>query len=370
MKGSKESFINLVLLLTLLVVIFSCAQKKKPVAVSLPEDTIPVFILNAKKTDKSFELPSELIPYFNADIFAKVEGFVKEMRVDIGDKVRKGEILAVIDAPEVITKYAEYEVSLNTAKARYETSEDRWKRLYETSKTPGAVAPFDLDNARNQLKQDSSSYYAAKKLAQTYKALKDYLIIHAPFDGVVTTREVDPGDLVNSNTLMLTVQFNTILRLRVAVPEIYIATNSINDTIRFRIASYPGRIFKGILARKSASVDPKTRTEQWEFDVDNSNLKIEAGSFAYALMDIKRADSSLTVPFSAVVTNQEQRFVIKIENGKAERIPVKEGISNDSGVEIYGNLTNGDTLVYKAKDEIRSGYRAIWKVQNTTTSNL
>jgi membrane fusion protein, multidrug efflux system len=199
-------------------------------------DTVPVFILGSDTLKKTVELPGELIPYEQADLYAKVQGFVRAMKVDIGDHVKKGQTLAIIEAPEVNTRFSEAEAALQAAKAKWTSSRDHFERLYRASRaqTPGIVAPVDLERSRNEMLADSAFYEASRKQAQAYKEVSGYLYISAPFDGVITARKADPGALVGTQAMLLTIQHNQTLRLRVAVPEIYVAAASVSRNIDFR----------------------------------------------------------------------------------------------------------------------------------------
>jgi membrane fusion protein, multidrug efflux system len=327
-------------------------------------DTIPVFLLAQKKVEKKIELPAELLPYEQTELFAKVQGYVKDVKVDIGDYVRKGQTLAIIEAPEVNTKYEEFQTSLLAAKAKYNASLDNYQRLYKASQanTPGIVAPVDLEHNKQQMLADSASYYSAEKLAQSYKELSGYLILRAPFDGVITSRKTDPGNLAGINTSIVTVQNNKILRLRVAVPENYIASHATSDTIQFKMDAFPEKLFAAKLTRKTETIDPTTRTELWEYDYNNSSKQLKAGAFAYVQFSIMRETKSFVIPSSSIATTQEKKFVIRVKNNKAEWVDVRQGITMDIGVEIFGNLNNNDTLLLRATDERKPGSQAFWKL--------
>jgi membrane fusion protein (multidrug efflux system) len=328
------------------------------------KDTVPAFLLAQKKIKKKVELPAELLPYEQAELSAKVQGYIREMKVDIGDHVRKGQTLAVVEAPEVNTKYAEFQASLLSANAKYAASADEYRRLLNASRanTAGIVAPVDLERSRQQMLADSASLKAAEKLAQSYKEVSNYLFLQAPFEGVVTARKADPGDLVGTNNMIVSVQDNRILRLRVAVPEAFISSNAAADTIRFKSDAYPERVFMARLTRKTETIDPVTRTELWEYDYNNRNRELKAGAFAYVQLNIERPFPSFVVPFSAIATTQEKKFVIRSRAGKAEWVDVRSGITMDDGQEIFGDLSPGDTLVLRASDERKPGSTAYWKV--------
>lgn len=328
-------------------------------------DTIPVFILKADTLKKTVELPAELAPYQRTDLYAKVQGFVRSMKVDIGARVKTGQTLAIIEAPEVNTRLEEAQASLESIKSRWAGSKDNYQRLYRASQaqTPGIVAPVDLERAKDQMLTDSSAYEAARKQTQASREVSGYLYIVAPFSGVITARKADAGALVGTTVPLLTLQDDRKLRLRVAVPESYTAAANFSQPIHFRVDAYPNRAFDAVPARKSENIDPDTRTELWEFEAQNDKQELKAGAFVYARLKLERSGSSLIVPPSAVSTTQEKKFVIRVKDNKAEWVDVGQGISTDKGLEIFGKLQPGDTLLVKATDERKPGSTAYWKVQ-------
>jgi membrane fusion protein (multidrug efflux system) len=328
-------------------------------------DTAQAFLLKTDTLKKTVELPGELIPYLQTDLYAKVQGYVQAMKVDIGDRVHKGQTLAVIEAPEVNTQVTQSLAALEAAKARLTTSTDNYNRLYQASQSPspGIVAPVDLENSHNQMLADSASYEAMRQQSMAYKQVSGYLYISAPFDGVITARKADPGALVNANAMLLTVQDNNTLRLRVAVPEIYVSAAAGNKTLQFSVDAYPEERFTGILTRKTETIDPGTRTELWEFDVDNRPHLLTAGTFVYAKIALGRSAPSFVLPVSAIATTLERKFVIRIKNGKVEYVDVRQGMTTDAGIEVFGDLKSGDTLVTKATDERKPGTTAYWKMK-------
>jgi len=353
---------------TALLFLSSCGNtgKTDPATAAAPAtDTAQTFLLKPDTLKKVVELPGELIPYLQTDLFAKVQGYVQAMRVDIGDRVHKGQTLAVIDAPEVNTQFTQSMAAQQAAKAKLTTSTDNFNRLYRASQSPspGIVAPVDLDNSRNQMLADSASYEALRQQSKAYKEISGYLYIAAPFDGVITARKADPGALVNANAMLLTVQDNNTLRLRVAVPEIYISAAAGNKILQFSVDAYPEQRFTGTLTRKTETIDPGTRTELWEFGVENSKHLLTAGTFVYAKIKLGRSSTSFVLAPSAIATTLERKFVIRVKNGKAEYVDIRQGMTTDAGIEVFGDLKTGDTLVTKATDERKPGTQAYWKVQ-------
>lgn len=320
-------------------------------------DTVAAFILKKDTIKKAISFPGELIPLERAEIFAKVQGYIKNLSVDIGDKVRGGQIIAVLDAPEVISNYAQANSDVQTARSKYAGTLDTYTRLRDASKTPGAIAPGDLERARSQMQADSAAYEAQKYKLDAYQQIKDYLTVRAPFSGVITQRNVDPGTLVGASNArpMLVIENNDTLRLRLPIPETYTSAIPVNSTISFSVDAYPGMPFEARLSRKSDALNLNNRTEIWEFLYANKDKKLKSGMFANASVNFSRSAPAFVVPASAVVTNLEKRFVIRLNAGKAVLVDTRNGIAFDNKMEIFGNLAEGDTLITRGTDEIKPG---------------
>ncbi len=357
---------NLPILALSLTLVAACGHSgSTPTTTAAPtQDTAAVFLLKTDTVKKSVDLPGELQPYLQTDLFAKVQGYVRDMKVDIGDRVRKGQTLAIIEAPEINTQVTQSQAALASAKAKYTASADKYQRLYQASQStsPGIVAPVDLVTAHDQMEADSAAYEAVSQQSKAYKEVSGYLYLTAPFDGVIIARKADPGALVSANSMLLTVQDNTVLRLRVAVPETYVAAATGRRDLSFAVDAYPEQRFTGTLTRKTESIDPVTRTELWEYDVDNRPHLLKAGAFVYARLNLERNAPSFILPPGAIATTLERKFVIRVHDGKAQWVDVRQGMTTDSGIEVFGDLHTGDTLLSKATDERKPGTRAYWKL--------
>lgn len=330
------------------------------------QDTAQVFLLKTDSVKKSIDLTGELQPHLQTDLYAKVQGYVREMKVDIGDHVHRGQTLAIIEAPEVNTQVSQSEAALAAASAKYKASADKYQRLYRASlsTSPGIVAPVDLVTAHDQMEADSAAYEALGQQSKAYKEVSGYLYLSAPFDGVIIARKADPGALVNAGSMVLTVQDNNTLRLRVSVPEIYVDAATGRKDLSFSVDANPEERFTGILTRKTESIDPVTRTELWEYDVDNRRHSLKAGAFVCARLQLKRSGTSFLLPPSAIVTTLERKFVIRVHEGKTQWVDVRQGMTTDNGIEAFGNLHPGDTLLTKATDERKPGSTAYWKLNH------
>lgn len=342
-----------------------CKQTSKPESKQLAIDSIPAFVLQKAQVSKQITFPAEIIPFERAEIRPKVSGYINAVKVDIGDKVQKGQVLIILDAPEALSNYAQANSDVQAAHAKYLGSLDVYKRILNASKVAGTVAESELEQAWTRMQSDSSSYEANKSKLNTYGQLKDYLIIRSPYSGVVTQRNVDVGTLVGGNDQkpLLIIENNRTLRVRVSVPEAY--TTAIPDTsvISFTVDAQPEVSYKATLSRKSDALDLANRTERWEYLYHNDQGDLKSGMFANVTMKLGRKDQSLLVPSSAVATNLEKRFVIRLKSGKTEWVDVRNGIAIEAKTEIFGKLMEGDTLLTRATDEIKPDKQFVPKIQ-------
>jgi membrane fusion protein (multidrug efflux system) len=352
--------INTYLFIVLFFLLSACGgnQAEKAVKQGQPEQpAVKLLTLKLEPVSNKLNLTGEIIPFDRANIYARTPGYVREVKVDIGTKVKKGQILCVLDAPELNAAQAQSQSSSMGSKAKYESSRTTYLRLLKAAQTPGAVADNELDIARNQMKTDSAVYQASRSATQANKAIEDYLVIRSPFNGVVTARNVFKGDFVDNGgkTMLFSVEDNSSLRVDVAVPEAFNSTKLKDNEASFTVSANPGQVFKAKLARKSDAVDPQTRSEIWEFTFPNEKGVLKPGMFAQITLPVSRPKDGFMVPFKAVVTTQERKFVIRVENGKTKWVDVKTGFTNKDKTEIAGDLKVGDQIVGQANEELKEG---------------
>ncbi|MDN5288471.1 MAG: family efflux transporter, subunit [Mucilaginibacter sp.] len=332
------------------------AEKATPQG--LPEKpAVKLITLKLEPISNKLNLTGEIIPFDRANIYARTPGYVKEVKVDIGSKVTKGQVLCILDAPELKAAQTQSQSTSMGTKSKYESSKSTYLRLLKAAQTPGAVADNELEIARNQMRTDSSVYQASRSATQVNKALENYLVIRSPFNGVVTARNIFKGDFVDNTgkILLFRVEYNSSLRVDVAVPEAYNSTTLQGNEATFTVSANPGQVFKAKLARKSDAIDPQTRSETWELTFPNANGLLKPGMFAQIVLPVSRPKDGFLVPFKAVVTTQERKFVIRIENGKTKWVDVKTGFTGKEKTEIAGDLKPGDQLVAQANEELKEG---------------
>jgi len=339
-------------------------QKEEQAQTVKQENAIdtPAVILTPIKRDKlnsTITVPGELIPYQEVDLYAKINSYVKNLFVDIGSEVHPGQLLATLEAPEINSQLAEAESRIKQMEAVYFASKATYDRLYNTSKTPGTVSENDLEQAEAKKNSDLANVDAAKSSYKEVAANVAYLEIRAPFDGVITSRNVNLGAYVGpggkGTDPLFVLQEQKRMRLVISVPENYTGGLSDKDIVTFSVRSLPNQKFTARVKRLAGALDDKLRSERLEMDIYNIDKKLLPHMYADVNVPLPSRDSTLVVLKSAVATSTEKVFVVRVVNHRAEWVDVKKGVQSGDMIEIYGALKPGDQVVQKASDEIRDG---------------
>lgn len=350
--------------LVLSYAVISChSTEKKEVESSQQEGSLHatrVIDLRKGKLSSSLQIPGELIPYQQVDIYAKENSFVKKVFVDVGSEVRQGQLLVSMEAPEIDSRLSEARSNLESLQAIYISTKAHYDRLLETSKTPGTISPNDLDQALAEVNSQNARLQGARSAYGAVAATKNYLNIKAPFSGVITARNVNPGAYVGpsgkgSDVPMFILQQQKKLRLVISVPEMYTGLLNHQDAVSFTVKSMPHSKFTAKVKRMAGSLDERLRSERLEMDVINNDKKLLPGMYAEVNIPLPGKDSTFVIPKTALVSSTEKVFVIRVVNQKAEWVDVKKGREAEDKVEVYGNLNEGDNIIKIATDEIRNG---------------
>jgi RND family efflux transporter MFP subunit len=363
-------------------------DQAKPAAQSQPQQrVVPVVAVAQKQLQATTDLPAELTPYEDVAIYPKQSGFLQWIGVDRGSRVKKGELLACIEAPELNaqkaqaqSQYQSAQAALLASKAKLESDKGTDAHLRSAAETPGVVAGNDLLVSAQAVKADEANVSAsernvdaAQQALKSYTQIAEYLEVRAPFNGIITERNVHPGALVgpsvNSSQAvpMLRLQMLDHLRLVIPVPQADVAEVPNGTMITFSVPAYPSQSFSGVVARNSHAIDQTTRTMPVELDVKNPEGKLTPGTYTQVHWPINRSQPSLFVPRTAIATNQERTFVIRVSQGKTEWVDVKTGVYQGDTVEVFGNLHPGDQIAVRGSDEIQAGTSA--KAQVATTQH-
>jgi membrane fusion protein, multidrug efflux system len=321
-----------------------------------------VLPLQKDMLSSSLQIPGELIAFQQVDLYAKENSFVQKLYVDVGSEVKAGQLLATMEAPELSSLEAAAQSRLKSQEALYIASKSNYDRLLETSKTPGTISQNDLDQALAKKNSDFAQWDAAKAQYREVGNRRGYLEIRAPFNGVITTRNVNLGAYVGpsgkgSEFPLFTLQEQKKLRLVIYVPEAYSGYLYQQDKVNFNVNAFPNEKFSAQVKRLAGALDARLRSQRIEMDVTNDKKRLLPGMVANVIIPLSTKDSTFILPKTAIVSSQERVFVIKVVNNKAEWVDVKKGRENDGKVEVFGDLFAGDLIVKQANEEVRNGSR-------------
>lgn len=336
------------------------SQEQRDQQESAKSAPVETFSLKKGMLSTTLEIPGELTPYQQVDLYAKESSFVKKVYVDVGSEVKKGQLLVSMEAPEINSNLAAAQSKLQSQEAIYTASYSNYNRLIETAKTPGTISKNDIDQAVARKNSDKAELNAAKAAYQSIAATRAYLDIRAPFNGVVSARNINPGAYVGpsgkgSDVPLFVLQEQKRLRLVVSVPELYTGFLKMNDEVSFGVKALPNQLFKAKVKRMAGALDERLRSERLEMDVYNDRKKLLPGMYAEVNLPLPASDSTFLIPKTALVTSTEKVFVVRVINNKAQWVDVKKGREGGDQVEVYGKLNEGDRLVKTATDEIRNG---------------
>ncbi len=345
-------------------------------------DVMPAAVAIAQRANigNSFSIAGEFIPYQEIEMHAKVSGYVRKINVDIGDRVKTGQVLAVLEVPELMAqlqgtaagvRHSQQEVmrsqnDLSRDEAQFTALHANSERLEQANQTrPGLIAQQELDDARAKDRAAAAQVESAKaalsaarqqlEVAQAgnsqMAAMSDYTRIVAPFDGVVTWRYADTGALVqagtsnsNSAPVVKLAQVN-VLRLRIPVPESLAASVRIGQPADVTVQA-TGEHFTGNVTRFTDDLDRTTRTMQVEIDVPNEKYKLQPGTYANVSLQTQSRPDALTIPIQAVQHKEGKTAVLMVDQqNRVEPREIKTGIEDSTDVEVLSGLNPGDRVI-------------------------
>jgi RND family efflux transporter MFP subunit len=322
------------------------------VSVVVPKHTAPA---------TEITLPGNMQPFISSPIYARTDGYLKKWYFDIGAHVKAGELLAVIQTPEVDEQLSQAQSTLNTAQANLELAQitrDRYQSLLKKH----AVAQQDVDNAVGTYTANKAIVDADMANVRHYEALVSFEKVYAPFDGVITARNTDIGDLINSGsstaprTDLFDMAQTRTLRVYVNVPEEYSQGVKPGQTAaEVALAEFPGKRFPGKLVRTSESINATTRTLLVEVDLDNPGGSLFSGSYAEVHLNIASQNSTYLLPVSALIFRSEKLQVGVVRDGKVSVTEVTPGHDFGDQIEIVAGLKAGDQVVLNPPDSLVSG---------------
>jgi len=322
--------------------------------------TVNVVYPQAGAPTDEIVLPGNTQAFTDAPIFARTNGYVKSWNADIGTRVKKGQLLAVIETPEVDQQLQQAQADLKTAQANLRQAEitaDRWEALWKTD----SVSKQETDVAVSAFHAMKATVDSNMSNVRRLEELQGFEKIYAPFDGVITARNTDIGALINSGASTTPTQelfhlaaINT-LRVFVNVPQLYSQAVRPGATASLTLDEFPGKSFSGTIARNSNSIDPASRTLLVEVDVDNRNGTLLPGAYVRVHLKLPQSVNSVTIPANTLLFRSEGLRVGVVRNGRAELVPLTIGRDYGSSVEVLSGLQPTDPVIVNPSDSLISG---------------
>ena len=341
-------------------------RSRKALAAETSELAAPtVLVIQPKRGVPSQEilLPGNIQAFVDAPIYARTNGYLKRWYFDIGSYVKKGQLLAEIESPEVDQQLSQAQADLGTATENLHLSQITSSRFSDLIKQD-AVSQQDTDNATSDLAAKNTALKSAQANVDRLKQLVSFEKVYAPFDGVVTSRNTDIGQLIDSGasggqarSLFQIAAINK-LRVFISVPQIYSQAATPGLTADLTLAEFPGRRFQGKLVRTSRSIDPTARTLNVEVDVDNSKGELMPGAYTEVHLKLKEGIPTMIIPVSALLFRQEGlRVAVAKRDNTAELLPVTLGRDFGDFAEITTGLTGQERIISNPPDSIIDGER-------------
>ncbi len=341
---------------------------KETEAVSIP--TVGVVNPTSEHGADELVLPGNMQAFEESPIFARTNGYLLRWYKDIGSKVKKGELLAVIDTPEVDQELSQAKATREQVKAAEglaKISADRWANLRKSD----SVSQQEADQQASGYQQALANSAAADANVRRLEQLESFKNVYAPFSGVLTKRNVDPGALINSGAGVAGKELFDIarvdpLRVFVTVPQSYAPLMKVGVKAAITLQEFPGQKFLGTVARTADSIDPATRTLNTEVDVPNKDGKLLPGSFVQVHFATGTAVPRITIPVNAMLFRAEGARVAVVDKDNVVRLrPIVIGRDFGSTLEILSGLDVHDRIVVNPSDSLDEGQQVHVAPANT-----
>ena len=328
------------------------------------ELAVPTVSVIAPKVTPGAEeiaLPGNVQAFIDTPVWARSSGYLKAWYVDIGGRVKQGQLLAEIETPEVDQQLLQARAQLQTAEANLKLSEvtaDRYTELFKTD----SVAKQDVDNAVQGEAAKKADVASAQANVSRLEQLVSYEKVDAPFSGILTARNIDVGALVNqgANTpgkeLFHIASIDT-LRVYVSVPEMYSQAAKPGVQAYLTLSEFPGRKFSGKVVRNANAIDQSSRTLLVEADVKNPTGELLPGSYVTVHLKLPSNIPAVTVPSNALLFRSEGLRVVRVKDGKAELVPVILGRDFGDTVELVSGIQPDDKVVVNPSDSVTNGQK-------------
>jgi RND family efflux transporter MFP subunit len=335
------------------------AEKRLLKSVSLSSAAVVNVVHSIRGSDdQALALPGNTQAFTEAPIYARTSGYLKQWYFDIGAHVKRGELLAEIETPELDEQLEQAENQLKTAEANLQLAQvtaDRWVYLEKSS----VVSKQERDQAVSDLNAKRATVDSDRANVARLQKLQAFEHVYAPFDGVITARNTDVGDLIQGDNTAPKELFHLAavgkLRVYISVPEVYASAIKSGETVTLTLDAFPGENFAGTLVRDSNSIDLISRTLRVEVDVDNPTGSLLPGAYAFVHLKLPSAARAVTIPTNTLLFRAEGLRVAVVRGGHATLVPVTIGHDYGSSVEVLSGLTSEDTVILDPSDSIMEG---------------
>jgi RND family efflux transporter MFP subunit len=352
--------------------IYTRRSHEKTLTETTQQESVPVVsVTHPKVGSKSGELtlPGSVQAFIETPIYSRTNGYLRKWYFDIGTHVKKGDLLAVIETPEVDQQLLQSRAELERQEANAQlagTTSDRWQSLLAKH----AVSQQEADQAKSNYIAAQAAVDASKAGVQRLQELKGYEHIVAPFAGIITARNTDIGDLIDAGSGSASPRelfhLADISKMRVyaSVPEVYADRVKNGGIANITQDSSPDRILKGSIVRNSNSIDRTTRTLNVEIDIDNREGVLRPGAYVFVHFDLPGAPGTFTIPTNTMIFRSQGPQVAVVKDGKVHLTPIKIGHDYGDSVEVLAGVSESDVLVLAPPDSLSEG--AAVRVQDNT----
>jgi RND family efflux transporter MFP subunit len=331
--------------------------EKETTASAIP--SVNVIYPSPSSLSSEIALPGNTQAFIDSPIYSRTSGYLKDWYFDIGAHVRKGQLMAVIETPELDQQLQVAQADLKSAQANLDlanTTSTRYQNLLKTN----SVSKQETDVAVSDAAAKKAAVDASTANVRRLEQLQSFEKVYAPFDGIVTARNTDIGRLISAGQNTTAQELFHLaaigkLRVYVAVPEAYSSAIKVGSKATLTLDEFPGRTFEGTIARNSNAIDQSTRTLNVEVDVDNPKAELLPGAYVFVHFKVPEHSTGLMLPSNTLLFRSEGLRVGVVRNGRVQLVPVK--ISKDAGatVEIASGLTPNDPVILDPSDSLASG---------------
>jgi RND family efflux transporter MFP subunit len=321
--------------------------------------TVAVVYPKAGSAAEEIALPGNTQAFTDTPVYARTSGYLKKWYADIGSRVHKGELLAEIETPELDQQLEQAQAELKNAQANLELAQitaARWKHLLETN----SVSKQETDQAVSDQNSKQALVASNQANVRRLEQLQSFEHIYAPFDGVITARNTDIGDLIQAGENSIPKELFHLaaihtLRVYIPVPEVYAAAVKTGEKVSLTVDEFPNQTFTGTLVRDSDAIDPASRTLNVEVDVENPKGQLLPGAYTFVHLKVPPTGGAVTIAANALLFRKEGLRVAVVRNGRVQLVPITIGHDYGNSVEVISGLSPQDATIVDPSDSIEDG---------------